>query len=96
MMRRERSFRADDTVIWVSSTLLSVVLGSGAAYTASIAIAGATGAGGAFKEVLALIAAGIALIVLALHGRLVKFFLFSLAAVFFIALAIATHGFTTL
>jgi len=95
MMRRASSFRADDTVIWVSSTLLAIVLGSGAAYTASTAIAGASGAGGAFK-VLALIAAGMALIVLALNGRLVRFFLFSCAAVFFIALALATHGFTTL
>ncbi|MFN2527354.1 MAG: hypothetical protein ABR584_01385 [Candidatus Baltobacteraceae bacterium] len=76
--------------------MLAILLGAGAAYTASVAIAGVSGAGDAFKEVLALIAAGLALIVLALHARLVRFFLFSFATVFFITLAIATHGFTTL
>jgi hypothetical protein len=95
-MRREPSFRADDTVIWVSSTLLAILLGAVAAYTVIVAAAGASGAGSAFKEVLVLIAAGIALIVLALQGRLVRFFLISFAAVFFIALGVASHGFTTL
>lgn len=95
-MRREPSFRADDTVIWVSSTLLAILLGAIAAYTVIVAAAGASGVGSAFKEVLLLIAAGIALIVLALHGRLVRFFLIAFAAVFFLALAVASHGFTTL
>ena len=96
MMRREPSFRADDTVIWVSSMLLAIILGAAAAYTVAVAMAGALGAGGAFKQVLVLIAAGLTLIVLALHGRLLRFFLLSFAAVFFIGLAVASHGFTTL
>ena len=96
MMRREPSFRADDTVIWVSCTLLAIILGAVAAYTVIVAAAGASAPGGAFKEVLTLIGAGLALIVLAIHGRLVRFFLISFAMVFFISLAVATHGFTTL
>lgn len=95
-MHREPPFQSDDTVIWVSSLLLAVVLGSVAAYALSIAVAGVADIGTTLKEMLGLTGAGVALIALALHGRLVKAFLLSFAAVFFIVLAVATHGFAAL
>ncbi len=96
-MQREPSFRADDAVILICSTLLAIVLGAAAAYAVAVAAEGATTAAAAsFKEVLVLIAAGLSLIVLALQAPLVRFFLGAFAAVFFIALWVATHGFAAL
>ncbi|GAC1657050.1 MAG: hypothetical protein NVS9B12_08960 [Vulcanimicrobiaceae bacterium] len=95
MMRREPSYQADDIVIWICSSLLALVLGAGAAYAVAVAADGASVVGSAsFKEILALIAAGVGLIVVALQARLVRFFMLAFAIVFFIALAVATHGFT--
>lgn len=97
MMRKGTSFQADDTIIWVASTLLAIVLGAAAAYAVAVAADGTNIIGTSiFKEVLALIAAGVVLIVLALQARLVRFFLIAFAGVFFIALAVATHGFTSI
>ena len=95
-MRREPPFRSEDTVIWISSLLLAVLLGAVAAYALSISVTGVADVGTTLREVLGLIAAGVALIALALHGRLIKAFVLSFAAVFFIVLAVATHGFAIL
>ena len=95
-MRSEPPFRSEDTVIWVSSLLLAVVLGAVAAYAFSVAVTGVADIGTTLKEMLGLTAAGVALIALALHGRLIKAFVLSFAAVFFIVLAVTTHGFSVL
>ena len=95
-MHKEPAFRDEDTIIWVTSILLACVLGAVAAYTVAVAVGGSSVGTAPLREMVGLIAAGIVLIVIALQGALVRAFLASFAAVFFIALAVATHGFTLL
>ena len=95
-MRREPSFKSDDTVIWSTSILLAAILGGLAAYAVAVAAGSAPDLAGALREVVGLIGAGVVLIVLALQGRLVRAFLISFTAVFCVARAVATHGFTGL
>lgn len=95
-MQKEPAYRDEDTVIWVTSILLACILGAVAAYAVAVAVGGAGVGTAPLREMMGLIAAGIVLIVLAVQGALVRAFLASFATVFFIALAVATHGFTIL
>lgn len=95
-MRREPTFKSDDTVIWTTSILLAALLGGLAAYAVMAAVGSAPDLFASLREVVGLVAAGVLLIVLALQGRLVRAFLVSFATVFLITLAVATHGFTAL
>lgn len=94
-MRREPSFRAQDTIIWATSLLLAAILGAVASYVAVGAL-GSANTTASMRDMLALTGAGFALIIIALHGRLVRAFLLSFAIVFFVGLMLATHGFANL
>jgi len=93
-MRREPSFRAQDTIIWATTLLLAAVLGGVAAYFIAGVFGSANAPGAIMRDMLALTGAGFILIIMALQGRLVRAVFLSFTLVFFVGLVFATHALT--
>ncbi len=91
-MRRVSSIQAQDVIIWSTCLLLAAVLGTAASYVVSLVLGNAHPSGPSLLEMIGFTITGLALIVLALQGRLVRAFLISFAIVFFIGLALSLHA----
>ena len=92
MMRKSSAFGTSEFVIWAATILLAVTLGIFAGYAAALAIGDPRAVGAPIGQVLALLGIGLALIVMALRGRLIRVFLICFTALMFASLfAISSH-----